>query len=66
MIKVWLQSYTPELGRSIPLFQGSVFSGTHCIYQNYTTCTITLDLKVCFIHFNKEVAKIDDMIGSIK
>ena len=23
--------YTPELGRSIPLFQGSVFSGMHCI-----------------------------------
>ena len=30
-IKVWLQSYTRELGRSIRLFQGSVFSGTHCI-----------------------------------
>ena len=39
MIKVWLQSYTPELGRSIPLFQGSVFSGTHCIEAEWAGMT---------------------------
>ena len=25
------KQYTPALGHSIPLFQGSLFSGTHCI-----------------------------------
>ena len=32
MIQVWLQSYTPELGRSIPLFQGSVFFLGRTVY----------------------------------
>ena len=42
-IKVRLLSYTPQLGHSIPLFNGSVFSGTHCINTHIiSTSTIKI------------------------
>ena len=34
--KVWLQSYTPKLGHSIPLFQGSVFFLGRTVYLRPT------------------------------